>query len=257
MGKIAIQLYSVRDHTSKDFLGTLKKLGDMGYEAVQFAGFFDTPANELKQVMDESGLAAAGSHMPFDSLTGEQLEASLAYNRTIGNDLIICPILPDELRADESAYYRAAQELNEIGRKCKEAGFTFAYHNHDMEFFDLGNGKRGFDILFEETDKEYVKMELDCYWITHAGYEPIQTIDAYYDQVVSLHIKDMTVENGEKRSIEIGKGTLDIASLWKKGEEAGVNWYVIEQEQFDGDPLESAKENVTELKNVIQNEVTK
>src|SRR5699024_8868098 len=154
MGKIAIQLYSVRDHTTKDFLGTLKKLGDMGYEAVQFAGFFDTPAEELKQVMDEANLVAAGSHMPFDTLTGDQLEASLEYNRAIGNDLIICPMLPEELRADEGAYYRAAEELNDIGRKCKEAGFTFAYHNHDMEFHDLGNGKRGFDIIFEETDRE-------------------------------------------------------------------------------------------------------
>ncbi|WP_163582547.1 sugar phosphate isomerase/epimerase family protein [Gracilibacillus saliphilus] len=251
MGKIAIQLYSVRDHTSKDFLGTLRKLGEMGYEAVQFAGFFDTPANELKQVMDESGLVAAGSHMPFDSLTGDQLEASLTYNKTIGNDLIICPILPEELRADEGAYYRAAEELNEIGRKCSEAGFTFAYHNHNMEFFDLGNGKRGFDILFEETDREYVKMELDCYWATHAGVDPLQTIKAYDDLVVSLHIKDMTVENGEKRSIEIGKGSLDITTLWETGESVGVNWYVIEQEQFDGDPLESAEENVVNLKEVI------
>ncbi|SHN22136.1 sugar phosphate isomerase/epimerase family protein [Gracilibacillus kekensis] len=252
MGKIAIQLYSVREHTSKDFLGTLRKLGEMGYEAVQFAGFFDTPAEELKQVMDQAGLVAAGSHMPFASLTGDQLESSLAYNRTIGNNLIICPILPDEYRQDEGAYYRAAEELNEIGRRCKENGFTFAYHNHDMEFFDLGNGKRGFDILFEETDREYVKMELDCYWATHAGVDPLQTIKSYDDLVVSLHIKDMTIENGEKRSIEIGKGTLDIKTLWQTGENVGVNWYVIEQEQFDGDPLASAKENVVNLKELIK-----
>ncbi|KAB8128262.1 sugar phosphate isomerase/epimerase [Gracilibacillus oryzae] len=253
MGKIAIQLYSVREHTANDFLGTLRKLGEMGYEAVQFAGFFDTPANELKQVMDEAGLVAAGSHMPFETLIGDQLEASLEYNRTIGNDLIICPILPQEYLKDEAAYYRAAEELNEIGRRCKEAGFTFAYHNHNMEFFDLGNGKRGFDIIFEETDKENVKVELDCYWATHADNEPIQVIQAYDDQVVSLHIKDMTIENGEKRSIEIGKGTLDISSLWQAGEKAGVNWYVIEQEKFDGDPLDSARVNVEELKELIAN----
>ncbi|WP_066192138.1 MULTISPECIES: sugar phosphate isomerase/epimerase family protein [Gracilibacillus] len=251
MGKIAIQLYSVREHTANDFLGTLSKLGKMGYEAVQFAGFFDTPAEKLKQVMDEAELVAAGSHMPFDSLTGDQLEDSLAYNRTIGNDLIICPMLPEEYRKDEGAYYRAAEELNEIGRKCKEAGFTFAYHNHDMEFFDLGNGKRGFDIIFEETDHEYVKMELDCYWATHAGVDPLQTIKAYDDIAVSLHIKDMTVENGEKRSIEIGRGSLDIKTLWETGEAVGVEWYVIEQEKFDGDPLDSAQENVVKLKELI------
>ncbi|GAE91925.1 sugar phosphate isomerase/epimerase [Gracilibacillus boraciitolerans JCM 21714] len=252
-GKIAIQLYSVREHTNKDFLGTLSKLGEMGYEAVQFAGFFDTAAEKLKQVMDESGLVAAGSHMPFDSLTGDQLNVSLAYNRAIGNDLIICPMLPEEYRQDEGGYYRAAEELNEIGRKCKENGFTFAYHNHNMEFFDLGNGKRGFDIIFEETDREYVKMELDCYWATHAGVDPLQTIQAYNDLVVSLHIKDMKIENDVKRSIEIGKGMLDIKALWETGESVGVNWYIIEQEQFDGDPLDSAKENVVNLRKLIQN----
>src|SRR5690606_272712 len=167
MGKIAIQLYSVRDYTSKDFLGTLEKLANMGYEAVQFAGFFDTEATVLKEHMDKVGLSAAGSHMPFESLTGEQLESSLEYNRIIGNNLIICPILPEEYRQDEAAYYRGAEELNEIGRVCKENGFTFAYHNHDMEFHDLGNGKTGFDIIFEETDQDLVKVELDCYWATY------------------------------------------------------------------------------------------
>ncbi|GAB2540061.1 sugar phosphate isomerase/epimerase family protein [Gracilibacillus alcaliphilus] len=252
MGKIAIQLYSVREHTANDFLGTLSKLGEMGYEAVQFAGFFDTPADELKKVMDEAGLVAAGSHMPFESLVGDQLTASLEYNRTIGNDLIICPILPEEYREDEAAYYRGAEALNEIGEKCRQAGFTFAYHNHDMEFIDLGNGKRGFDILFEETDHENVKMELDCYWATYASVDPLQTIHAYDDIVVSLHIKDMTVEDGKKRSIEIGKGSLDIKSLWETGEAAGVKWFVIEQEQFDGDPLDSARENVVQLKALVR-----
>ncbi|MDX8044512.1 sugar phosphate isomerase/epimerase [Gracilibacillus sp. S3-1-1] len=251
MGKIAIQLYSVREHTTKDFLGTLRKLGDMGYEAVQFAGFFDTPAEQLKEVMDESGLVAAGSHMPFKTLTGEELEKSLEYNKKIGNDLIICPILPEELRTDEAAYYKGAATLNEIGKKCAEAGFTFAYHNHNMEFFDLGNGKTGFDILFEETDPEYVQIELDCYWATHAGIDPLTIIKEHDKRIVSLHIKDMVEENGEKRSIEIGKGSLDIATLWQTGESTDVHWYVIEQEQFDGDPLDSAKENVVNLKQVI------
>ncbi|RCW74845.1 sugar phosphate isomerase/epimerase family protein [Saliterribacillus persicus] len=251
MGKIAIQLYSVRNHTEKDLTGTIKKLGEMGYEAVQFAGFFDTPAEELKKAMDEAGIVAAGSHMPYNSLTGDNLEASLEYNRKIGNDLIICPILPEELREDEGSYYRAAESLNEIGQKCKDAGFTFAYHNHNMEFFDLGNGKRGFDIIFEETDADLVKVELDCYWTTHAGYDPLQVINAYENLVVSLHIKDMLEKDGEKRSIEIGHGSLDIKSLWTAGEANGVDWYVIEQEQFDGDPLDSAKVNVENLKKVI------
>ena len=251
MGKIAIQLYSVREETSKDFLGTLEKLANMGYQAVQFAGFFNTSATELKSFMDRVGLSAAGSHMPFETLTGNQLIDSLDYNRTIGNDLIICPILPEEYRKDEAAYYRAAEQLNEIGRVCYENGFTFAYHNHDIEFEDLGNGKTGFDILFEETDQQLVKIELDCYWASYSAIDPNQIISAYQDRIVSLHMKDMVIINGKKRSIELGKGILDIATLREAGEAAGVSWYVIEQEHFDGAPLEAAKENVTKWSDLV------
>lgn len=251
MGKIAIQLYSVREKTSKDFLGTLEKLADMGYEAVQFAGFFDTPATELKNCMERVGLAAAGSHMPFESLTGSKLMESLEYNRIIGNDLIICPILPEEYRKDEEGYYRAAEQLNSIGRVCYENGFTFAYHNHDIEFEDLGNGKTGFDILFEETNQDLVKIELDCYWASYSAVDPNQIISAYQDRIVSLHMKDMAIINGEKRSIELGKGILDIATLRETGQAAGVDWYVIEQEHFDGDPLNAAKENVMKWADLV------
>jgi len=163
--------------------------------------FFNTPATELKNCMERVGLAAAGSHMPFESLTGSKLMESLEYNRIIGNDLIICPILPEEYRKDEEGYYRAAEQLNSIGRVCYENGFTFAYHNHDIEFEDLGNGKTGFDILFEETNQDLVKIELDCYWASYSAVDPNQIISAYQDRIVSLHMKDMAIINGETRSI--------------------------------------------------------
>jgi sugar phosphate isomerase/epimerase len=115
VGNVALQLYSVRDHTEKDFLGTIKKVAEMGYDAVQFAGFFDTPALEVKAVLEECSLKVAGAHIGIDLLTEDKMEETLRYQRMIGNDLIICPWLPEEMRDSKEAYQRTAERLNQIG----------------------------------------------------------------------------------------------------------------------------------------------
>ncbi|PLS01076.1 sugar phosphate isomerase/epimerase family protein [Neobacillus cucumis] len=247
MGKIGLQLYSVRDAAGKDFLGTVRRIADMGYDGIQFAGFFNTPAEELKKVLDEKGITAAGSHMGLDTLRGENLKQTLEYNQKIGNGLIICPYLPEEIRKTSDDYKKIAEVLNEVGRTCRENGFTFAYHNHNFEF-EAFDGETGFNILFENTDPQFVKVELDCYWVTYAGLSPTDIIEKYGDRVVSLHIKDMKMVDGVKRSIEIGSGELDINGLLNTGDQFGVNWYIVEQEQFDGDPMESSLINIENLK---------
>lgn len=250
MGKIGLQLYSVRDKTSEDFLGTVRKVGEMGYDGVQFAGFFNTSSEELKKTMDEVGLVSAGSHMGLDTLLGDELEKTLTYNREIGNDLIICPSLPGEFQQSADTYKKAAEQLNAIGETCKKHGFTFGYHNHNFEFKDLG-GQRGFDVLFENTDPDLVKVELDCYWVTHGGDDPRKIIETYKERVVSLHIKDMKHVDGEKVSTEVGNGELDIEGLLQVGDRYGVRWFTVEQEDFDKDSLESAAINVRHLKQLV------
>jgi sugar phosphate isomerase/epimerase len=250
MGKIGLQLYSVRDAAGKDFLGTLERVGKMGYDGVQFAGFYNTPAKELKAVMDNNGISAAGSHMGIDTLTGDNLKETLEYNNEIGNDLILCPYLPDELRKTADDYRKVADVLNEIGQTCKDNGFTFGYHNHAFEF-DAVDGEKGFDLIFENTDPELVKVELDCYWVTYAGLDPRNIIEKYGSRVVSLHIKDMKEEGGQKRSIEIGSGSLDISGLLEVGNQYGTKWFIVEQEQFDGDPMESSVVNIRNLKPLV------
>ncbi|MCR2820924.1 sugar phosphate isomerase/epimerase family protein [Lederbergia panacisoli] len=250
MGKAALQLYSVREAAEKDFLGTVRKVADMGYDAIQFAGYFNTPAHELKSVLDEKGITVAGSHIMFDAFKGVQLIETFKYNREIGNDLLIIPAIAPQYRDSEDAWKRTAEEFNKIGQACKEEGFTFAYHNHSFEFEKFGDST-GFDLLFGNSDPDLVKIELDCYWATFADLDPLNIINNYGDRVVSLHLKDMTVENGEKRSIEIGSGSLDIESLLNVGTKNNVRWFIIEQEKFDGDPMESSKVNIENLKKLM------
>lgn len=251
MGKIGLQLYSVREAAEKDLLGTVERVADMGYEGVQFAGFFNTSAKALKKVMDDKGIIAAGSHTGLDALTGDHLEETLQYNVDIGNDLIICPHLSEDMRRTRDDLKKVAETLNDIGQKCQQNGFEFAYHNHDFEF-NLFDGERGLDILFDHSDPSLVKVELDCYWATYAGLDPKSIIEKYGDRVVSLHIKDMKEINGQKRSIEIGSGELDIIELLQFGKQHGSRWFVVEQEDFDGDPMESAKLNMSRLEQLMK-----
>lgn len=247
MGNVGLQLYSVREAAEKDFLGTVCRVADMGYDAVQFAGFFETSAKQVKNVLDEKKIRVAGSHTSYDFLTSDRLKETILYNQEIDNDLIICPYLSEEKRNSGEAYKRTAEELNSIGRTCKENGMRFAYHNHNFEFEDYA-GVTGFELLFGQTDPGLVKMELDCFWANYAGDDAESIIEKYGDRVVSLHMKDM---NQDKKSIEIGKGMLDLTGLLKTASDWDVEWLVVEQEDFDRDPMDCAKTNQVNLRALL------
>lgn len=250
MGKLGLQLYSIKEAAGEDFLGTLEKVAGMGYEGVQFAGFFDHTAKEVKAKMDNVGIKAAGAHVPIEDLQGD-LDELLGYHNTIGNRLLICPWLADNMRTTADDYKRTAELFNSVGERLSKEGFAFGYHNHAFEF-DLFDGKSGFDILYENTDPQYVKMELDCFWATNAGYDPADIIKKYADRCVSLHIKDLKLVEGNPVSTELGMGAIDIAQLIKSGNEHQIDWFVVEQEDFTGDPVESAAQNANELKRIME-----
>jgi sugar phosphate isomerase/epimerase len=251
MKNIGLQLFSVREKTEKDLLGTIRRLADDGYESLQFAGFFGTSAEELKAVLDEKDIKVAGAHIGLHQLQDDQFEQSLQYHETIGNDLLICPVLPREMRETGDDYKRTAEILNQVGEKCKQAGFTFGYHNHDWEFKQY-DGKTGFDLLFENTDPVLVKMELDCFWAKYAGYEPTDIIQKYKERCISLHLKDMKWKGDKKVSTEIGTGVLNLGEYVHVGEQHGVKWFVIEQEDYDRDPMDIAHDNLKNLQSIIK-----
>lgn len=245
MDNLGLQLYSVKEAAEKDLLGVLEKVASMGYKGAQFAGFFSHSAKEVKQKMDEVGLKAAGAHVAINELQ-DNLEDVLAYHDAIDNKLLICPYLPEEMRTTADDYKRTAELFNQIGEKLTEAGFRFGYHNHAFEF-DLFDGKTGFDLLYEHTDPQCVKMELDCFWAVHAGHTPEKIMKHYADRLVSLHLKDLVIENGEPISTEFGNGVINVHDLIKEGRKHDVDWYIVEQEHFKQDPLVSVKQNATYL----------
>jgi len=249
MGSIGLQLYTLRDLAEENFLKLLTDIGDLGYEGVQFAGFYEETAEDIAQILKQSGVTSAGAHVPLDQLQNN-LEDVMRYHETIENQLIICPYLPETMRQNKAEYLRTAELFNQLGQKLKLAGFQFGYHNHAFEFIKMEEDT-GFDIIFKNTDPDLVKMELDCFWATYAGHDPNQIINDYQDRCISLHLKDMKVENGEQISTEVGNGTLDIKTILQTGLSSNVEWFIIEQEHFTGDPFVSTRENAERLKEMF------
>lgn len=248
MAKIGLQLYSIKELTEKDFFGSLEKVAKIGYQGVEFAGFFDTPASELKKVLDDLGIVPCGSHTGINALE-EELNRVIDYNLEIGNQYVICPGLPEHMRNSYDAYMRLADKFNDIGRKCKEQGIQFAYHNHDFEF-EKYNGEYGLDILLSNTDPDLVHMELDTFWVEYAGLKSVDFMRKYPKQHSSLiHIKDMKSLD-EKISTEVGNGIMDFVEILNLAKELGTKWYIVEQEEFEISQLESIEKSLNYLKGI-------
>jgi sugar phosphate isomerase/epimerase len=250
MRKIGLQLYSIHSEAEKDLLGTLEKVKDMGYDSVQFAGLFGISAKEVKRVLDSTGLTVAGAHIPFDRFSGEALKWHMEEQMVLGNDLMIMPYLSEEQRQSLDDYKRVAETLNEAAFRSKEYELRVAYHNHDFEFYEL-DGKLPFDVIYQETDSELVKMELDTYWAKFAGFEPAELLNKYKYRCVSLHLKDMTTKDDKKVSTIAGSGILDMRGYLNLADEQKVDYCVIEQEYFEGNPLMEVEKGVQNVKALL------
>lgn len=252
MEKIALQLYSIKELTQVDFLGTLEKVAKAGYDGVEFAGFFGTPAKELKKVLDGTGLQAAGCHTGIDELM-TNLDSVIEYALEINNPYVICPGLPANMRDSADAYKRTAEVFNKIGEKCAKNKIGFGYHNHDFEFlkFDDEYGDEyGLDLLVKYTQPENLFIELDTFWVKYTGLSSVDFIEKYRERCAILHIKDMKSME-EKVSTEIGKGILDFRSITSAAKKYGAKWYTVEQEEFEIPQLQSIEESIKYLRSIL------
>jgi sugar phosphate isomerase/epimerase len=246
---VALQLYSVREQLKGDFQGTVRAVGEMGYDGVQFAGYGGLGAEAMRRLLEESHLLPAGTHTGLDVLEG-RLDEELDYNLAIGNRWIVCPALPESRRRDLAGWREVAASLNRIGERCAARGLRFGYHNHAFEFPPIPDGGgvlRGIDVLLGETDSQLVFWEPDVYWITKGGADPAAMIREYGGRVPITHLKDMT---GDERQTfaEVGEGTLDWPAILAASDGAGVEWHCVEQDRCDRPPLESVRLSVQHLR---------
>ncbi|MBV9864229.1 MAG: sugar phosphate isomerase/epimerase [Abitibacteriaceae bacterium] len=243
---IALQLYTLRDLTKDDMTGVLRQVAQMGYEGIEPAGFGNASVSQIKDLIDELGLKVVGNHTGFDAIKNN-LDGVIADNQTLGNRYIVCPSIPGDQRGSADGYKQFAQTLNGYGRKLSEAGMHLCYHNHDFEFKDQFDGKYGLDLIYENSDPQFVQAEIDTFWVQKGGVDPAQYIQKYANRAPLIHVKDMTKD--EKQTFaEVGTGSLNWPAIFAAAEAGGAQAYIVEQDVCPGNPLDSVRISLENLK---------
>ncbi len=225
--QIALQLYTVRGLMAADLAGTLRAVAAAGYRAVELAGLPETAPGVLAELLREAGLRVVASHEGVERLRGDL--AAVAHRLAeIGCPRVVVPWMPEEDRRTADDVRRFASELGGFARDLATYGIGLGYHNHAFEFAPL-DGTTVWDILLAELPRE-VEIELDVYWATDGGRDPVAEIRATADRVRLLHMKDRA-PGPDPHDVPAGSGTLPFAEIVEAGRVAGVDWYIAEQDQ--------------------------
>lgn len=239
LGRIGIQLYTLRRDLARDVEGTLTKVAGIGFTEVEFAGFPQGTAASLRAMLDRLGLTAPSNHVPLRSLRSDW-DRTLDEAATLGQRYIVVPSIPEGERRTPDDWKRIAALFNAAGEASRARGIQFAYHNHDAEFAPLDGGGIGYDVLLAEADAKLVQCELDLYWITKAGKDPLDYFAKYPGRFPLLHVKDMAAD-GTRGFADVGTGTIDFKRVFRQAGRAGVKHYFYEQDSTPGEPFESAQ----------------
>ncbi|MCU6712402.1 sugar phosphate isomerase/epimerase [Paenibacillus sp. J5C_2022] len=248
---IGIQMYSLRDEAERDFLGTLKKVTDIGYEAAELAGCFNMPAKRLRSEVQALGLIIPSMIVSINFNTISKMASDLArdleYADELGVKWIVSPWIPvSEVPSMDEVNY-LTEVLSRCGEQVRSAGMKYAIHNHESEF-KVVDGTTMLDRLLEQVPADLLGLELDIGWAALAGQDAGQYMHRYKERIAGVHMRDF--ESG-RRDVELGKGKLDCDRLVGELCAAGIDNVYAEQEQFAEGSLESAAANFAYLKKMV------
>lgn len=256
-----LALYTVRDAMGENPKETLKKVTDIGYANIEAAGykdgtFYGMEPEEFNTYVSELGLNPASTHQ--GSVTLDNADAMIADVKAAGFTYFVVPVPPMGMfkfnpETRELSMEGTAQDLADIldalGKKCSEAGLQLLYHNHAFELEENEEGVVVLDYLLENCNPEYVNFQMDLYWMTKAGADPIAYFEKYPGRFKAWHVKDMD-EQG--RFAPVGEGTIDFERILAQKEKSGMEYYFVEQDMtFDGlEPMEAIKISHDALKEI-------
>ena len=237
---IGLQLYTVRDAMQKDPAGTLSKVAKIGYTSVEGATytgtqkFYDMDPSAFKKLLKDNGLVMISSHYRLgeEKPKGEIEKGTILHEwdkavddaAAVGLKYMVCAYLSPAERGDINHYKYVADQLNIAGERCKKAGIQLCYHNHDFEFIKQDN-TLPYDVLLG-TDKNLVKMEMDLYWVTKAGRDPVELFNQHPGRFPLLHLKDMD-KTPDKMFTEVGNGVIDFKEIFKHKTQQGCNIFLL------------------------------
>ena len=238
---IGIQLYSLRDIFPGDVLGTLEMLKRFGYGEVEFAGLHGRTPAVMRGALDVFGLTAPATHVGLADILADE-DAAFEMCQTMGHAYLVVPWLAPEDRPDRDGYLELADRLNALGERSKAAGVQLGYHNHDFEFETFGTDTPAYFSFVERLDPELVVMELDLYWATVAGYDPVEIFERYPGRFPLWHVKDGTADGTQTT---VGSGQVDFASLFAASATAGlVHAFMEADHPPDDDSLAFAEASI-------------
>ncbi len=245
--QIALQLYTVRQATAADFVGTLHQLAAIGYQAVELAGYGNSTPSEIRTTLDQLGMQAISAHVQFGQLE-QQPDQTLADLKTLGCQYAVIPSISEDQRHSTADIRQLANTLNRFGALCQQAGLRFGYHNHAFEFAPV-DGSTMWDLLVEHTDPALVMLELDLFWAQFAGVNPATLIEKYGSRMPLLHIKDM-VHDESRADAPVGTGKMAWAELLPLARANGTQWYIVEQDH-PREPLADVATSFTNLSRLL------
>ena len=241
---LGVQLYTVRKQAESDLPGILKQIRAIGYDEVEtYWNVYSHPAKELRMMIADAGLKVPSGHFDYAGLPDK-----LDYARELGVEYVVCPMLPENMRDSVDGFARAAENFNKWGERAKNMGMRFGFHNHNYEFRKLGQ-TTGLDTLVSRTDPKLVCFEMDCYWITQAGQNPVAMLQKLGKRIRLLHLKDrkpgfppsQQLNSAAGHFTEVGNGSIDWKKILDTAQKYGVEHYFVEQDESERPPIESLR----------------
>lgn len=258
---VGLQLYTIRDAMAADAMGSLKKVADMGYKFVELAGysdgkFYGMAPKEFQKVVEGLGMKIISSHTMVEAkgITMENAQKMADDHAMVGAKYCVQPWVNDEDRNIEK-YKKMIADWNKVGEIMKNVGIQFAYHNHNFEFLPTNGIIPYYDIFLKEMDADLITMELDMYWATKAGQDPVKMFKKYPGRFQLFHFKDgsnktepyYTVEKDDITSV--GSGYIDFKRIYEARETAGMKYLFVEDDnQGNGKPFEGIKTSIDNIK---------
>jgi len=261
---IGVQLYTVRGTLMKESEHVLRTIAEIGYKEIEGGR---TDLGTLLPLIKQNGLKAISCHIETPLVTGDwdkypgmkqvPVEEAIESAKNAGVEYFTMAYIMPAARGDLDFYRKTADQMNHMGELCRKAGLQFAYHNHAFEFGGK-TGERPIDVFRERWDKKLVALEMDVFWVSVAGQDPVEMLKEWKGRVALLHLKDkekatpVQYAEGVPRTAfkEVGSGSLDFAAILKAAPGAGVKHYFVEQDQTPGDPLDSLRKSFEYLKSV-------
>ncbi len=263
--KVGLQLYSLRDKMEADMDSTLKAVKEMGYDYVEFAGYFGKSADEVKTILDKYDLNCISVHQRYDAFLNDPA-ASVEYIKKLGVKYSAIPWMGPENHKGQENFEKAMEEIRTVSALLKNNGIKLLYHNHEFEF-EKYDGKFRMDWLYETLGTDVLEPEIDTCWVRYAGYDPCEYIGKYAGKINIVHLKDFVCtsfaggpvyalidgegKQGDKKPTRddngfrfksVGTGMQDFPTIIKAVEHAGAEYVIVEQDEwYDEDSMELAR----------------